>query len=57
MDKATSAIRIRKHVHKAAREYAFKSEITVVDLIDAAVLWYINEFPIEKKSKPKSSKK
>lgn len=45
MAKETKAIRIGNIAHKAVKIYAAKTESTVIDVIDAAILWYINEFP------------
>jgi hypothetical protein len=57
MQNNTKPIRVRENSYKKAKHYAFKSESTVTEVIDCALLWFMEEFPYEKFKLNKPSKK
>ena len=58
MKQETTTVRIRETVHKKVKIYAAKTEASVLDVLDCALLWYMNEFPANSKSiYPKSKTK
>lgn len=53
----SGVVRVRETTHKKAKHFAFKSESTVTEVIDCALLWFMQEFPAEKFKLNKPTKK